>query len=395
MIFAKPTVRVKLTLISGGLSLLTGIALLTLTYVLLKSSMNEPVFANGLYQSPTGDGEPPAPELAGLSLEDQQQVRSKYAMAEKIQRDLRSDALVSLVTGGGLALGLVTAGGTGLGWIVAGRMLRPLREITSTARRVADTNMHERISMRGPRDELRELADTFDGMLTRLDAAFAGQRHFVANASHELRTPLAINRTLLEVAMGGADASPQLLALGSTLLDVNQRHERLIDALLTLARSEQTVTDAVPLDLAALVRRTAEQFGPQARAADIEMSVDAHVVPVTGDPVLLERLTQNLVQNAIAYNTSNGWVRVATARSGGNATLTVANTGPAVASSEIPSLFEPFRRLTDRVGSETGSGLGLSIVRSVAHAHGGTVAARPRDGGGLTVEVTLPTPSHP
>ncbi len=278
--------------------------------------------------------------------------------------------------------------GLWLGWLLAGRTLRPLTQITATARRVADRNLHERIGLSGPRDELRELADTFDDMLARLDAAFDGQRRFVANASHELRTPLAVNRTVLEVAMARPGAPTELVRLGETLLEVNARHERLIDGLLLLARSEQAVSDPVPVDLADVAARVHEQFAGEARGLTFERS--GTPAPTTGDPVLLERLAQNLVENAIRHNVAAGRVTVTTGSEAGRALLTVTNTGPVVPAYEVAGLFEPFRRLTDRVGSARGTGLGLSIVRSVARAHGGDVAAHPNPGGGLVVEVSLP-----
>jgi signal transduction histidine kinase len=208
----------------------------------------------------------------------------------------------------------------------------------------------------------------------------------VANASHELRTPLAINQTLVEVAMGRPDAPPQVRDLGQTLLAVNARHERLIDGLLTLARSEQAVTVHDPVDLAQIARYVVEQGKP----GTVEMVTSLDPAPTSGDPVLLERVTQNLVQNGIDYNTVDGWVSVTTVTRGETVELTVSNTGPVVPAYEIPGLFEPFRRLRDRVTSGRGTGLGLSIVRSVARAHGGDVTAHPHDGGGLVVTVTLP-----
>jgi signal transduction histidine kinase len=313
-------------------------------------------------------------------------IERKEAFAKQVQIDLRDQTLGSLVRRGTLALGGVAVAGVWLGWLAAGRTLRPLKQITGTARRVADRSLHERIALGGPRDELRELADTFDDMLERLDRSFDGQRRFVANASHELRTPLAINRTLLEVAMGQPDAPPQLRQLGTTLLEVNARHERLIDGLLTMARSEQAVVDPVPVDLADVAGNVLDQT----RAPGVEMRHELLPAPTSGDPVLLERLTQNLVDNAVRYNATGGWVQVTCTHEGASTRLSVTNTGPVVRAYEVPGLFEPFRRLSDRVGSARGTGLGLSIVRSVARAHGGEVQATPRDGGGLVVQVTLP-----
>jgi len=309
--------------------------------------------------------------------------RNAAAREEKF----RADTLNSILTRGGIALGGFAVVAVGVGWLMADRALRPLHQITATARRVADRNLRERIALTDPPDEMKELADTFDSMLERLDRAFDGQRRFVANASHELRTPLAINRTLIQVALSRPDVPAQTRQLGETLLEVNTRHERLIDGLLTLASSEQDPTARDPLDLAEMAQHAVDQAtspsGPRLEAS-------LRPAPTTGDPVLLERLVQNLVHNAVAYNMPDGWVSIATATRDDEVELTVTNTGPTVPAYEIPGLFEPFRRLRDRVGSANGTGLGLSIVRSVARAHGGEVTAQPRDGGGLQVRVTLP-----
>ncbi len=298
-----------------------------------------------------------------------------------------------------VALGVIGVAAGGFGWLLAGRALAPLQHITATARRVADRSLHERIALDGPHDEIKDLADTFDAMLERLDQAFDSQRRFVANASHELRTPLAINRTLIEVALDNPDASDSLRQLGGTLLAVNQRHERLIDGMLTLASGEQAIIDPAPVDLADIAGHLTTQSHPAAQTAGIDMRTDLRPAPVMGDPILLERLTQNLLDNAIRYNLpEGGHVTVTTGTVDGNALLTVANTGPPVPAYEIPGLFEPFRRLpaTERLADPTtptggqGAGLGLSIVRSVARAHGGDVHAIPRPDGGLTIHVRLP-----
>jgi signal transduction histidine kinase len=364
------TIRTRLTVLYGGLFLLAGAALLAVTYVLVQHSLNGRVESSSTVSS-SGPG---LNTTSGPGLDFQS------------REQFRDDTLKSLLTQGGIALGGVGVVAVGFGWLMADRVLRPLHRITETARRVADRNLHERISLTGPRDEIKELADTFDSMLERLDRSFDGQRRFVANASHELRTPLAINQTLLEVAMGRPDAPPQVRDLGQTLLAVNARHERLIDGLLTLARSEQAVTVHDPVDLAQIARYVVEQGRP----GTVEMVTSLDPAPTSGDPVLLERVTQNLVQNGIDYNTVDGWVSVTTVTRGETVELTVSNTGPVVPAYEIPGLFEPFRRLRDRVTSGRGTGLGLSIVRSVARAHGGDVTALPHDGGGLVVTVTLP-----
>ena len=410
------TIRVRLTLLYGGLVMLSGVTLLLVTYVMLDRIIaTQPIDISSVYPPPaasgaapakvpgaapsssTGVGSAPGPVPSGApsgSVGNEDLTAYKEQTREAAQRlraDFRRRTLKPLLVGGSVALGVFAVGGLLTGWLVSGRTLRPISRITATARRVADRSLHERIGLTGPHDELRELADTFDDMLRRLDAAFEGQQRFVANASHELKTPLAINRTLLEVAMGRPDAPPQVAQLGENLLAVNARHERLIDGLLTLARSQHAVADPVPVDLTAVVRRVADLAQPDARRAGVTLTLEAVPAPVEGDPVLLERLAQNLVQNAIRYNTDGGWVRVVCGGHGDDTVrLTVDNSGPEVAPYEVPALFEPFRRLDDRVGSAQGTGLGLSIVRSVARGHGGEVSAVARAGGGLTVRVALP-----
>ncbi|MEO3929066.1 HAMP domain-containing sensor histidine kinase [Micromonosporaceae bacterium B7E4] len=369
------TIRTRLTVIYGGCFLLAGVALLAVTYLLVQHSLDT-----------QGEG-----GITISSAQNQSGSASSQVGLDQIREQIHDDTLRSLLTQGGFALGGVGLVAVGFGWLVAERVLRPLHSVTETARRVADRNLHERIALTGPHDEIKELADTFDSMLERLDRSFDGQRRFVANASHELRTPLAINHTLLELAMGRPDAPQQVRDLGETLLAVNMRHARLIDGLLTLARSEQGITTRDPVDLAQIARHVIEQNRPG--SIDLISSLDP--APTSGDLVLLERVTQNLMQNGIDYNTTDGWVSITTRTRGDHVELVVVNTGPVVPTYEIPSLFEPFRRLQDRVVSGHGTGLGLSIVRSIAHAHGGDVTACPRDAGGLIVTVTLPLAPAP
>ncbi|GID30457.1 sensor histidine kinase [Paractinoplanes brasiliensis] len=379
------TVRLRLTALYGGLFLLAGAALLTITYLLLGQALaRQPISAATISVPATGTEASSVPARAAVPADDktalltQGELVSRYDLAVRLQQDFRSATMMSLLQQGVLALGGVGVAGVLAAWFAAGRTLRPLNEITATARRVADRNLHQRIGMTGPKDELRRLADTFDDMLARLDAAFETQRRFAANASHELRTPLAINRTLIEVALSHPDPSADVRRLGETLLVINARHERLIDGLLLLARGDHSPAELVPVDLADVV----------AHVASIHEVTDVTTepAPMRGDPILLERMVQNLVENAVAYNQPGGTVTVTC----GPGRMTVTNTGPVIAAYEIPRLFEPFQRLTDRVGSATGTGLGLSIVRSVARAHGGAVTAEPGPEGGLTVTVDFP-----
>ncbi|AKJ15654.1 histidine kinase [Streptomyces incarnatus] len=296
----------------------------------------------------------------------------------------------NLLTKGGLTVLVVGVLATTAGWLVSGRLLRPLHQITSTAERIAGRTLHRRIALDLPPGEVKRLADAFDQMLDRLDSAFAGQERFIANAAHELKTPLVINRTLVEVAMNQRDVPPETRQLGAHLLAVNARHERLIDALLTLARAEDALTDRVPLDLAGICAAVIEAAGPEAAQEEVRMAQRLAPARTVGDPILLEQLIRNLVENAVRHNRRGGHLEVTTRHGARGAQVEVTNTGAVISAHEIPVLFEPFRRLTDRIGSARGSGLGLSIVRAVAQAHGGDAVAVPRPGGGLTVCVTLP-----
>nr|WP_203925683.1 HAMP domain-containing sensor histidine kinase [Virgisporangium ochraceum] len=375
--------RTRLTLLWGGLFLVAGTILLGLTYLLVRNSLKGPgsVAFKDTLSGPTQTAPPPgAVGSAGVTgvAPSNQLLPDEF---RKVVVQGQFDALNSMLLWGAVALAIVALIGMVFGWLMAERALRPLARITETARRVAGRSLHERIALDGPRDEIKELADTFDSMLERLDRAFDSQRLFVGNASHELRTPLAINRTLIEVALGRADTPAEVRVLGDALLTVNARQERLLDGLLTLAQSEQELTVYEPVDLADV----ADHVLDQTPLNNLTLHRNLAPAPTMGDPVLLERVVQNLVQNAVAYNVPDGWVEVATDAGG----ITVTNTGPVVPAYDVPALFEPFRRLRDRVGSAKGTGLGLSIVRSVARAHGGSVTAVPRDGGGLVVRVTL------
>ncbi|MEU3017625.1 MULTISPECIES: ATP-binding protein [unclassified Nocardiopsis] len=292
-----------------------------------------------------------------------------------------------------LALFLVGLLAVALGYAVAGRALSPLQKITRIARRLSERSLHERIALSGPDDEIRELADTFDGMLERLDRAFDGQRRFVANASHELRTPLAINRTLLEVALSAPDVSPDLKTLGQTLLETNARHERLIDGLLFLAKSDRELESKARVDLSEVAVTVLSQLSADIDRSGLSLRKDLRPAPVVGDPVLLERLVANLVENALKYNVDEGEITVRSGMYEGMPAVQVENSGKVIPAYEIEGLFEPFRRGSgDRVGSGRSAGLGLSIVRSVVRAHAGVVTAWPRAGGGLVVTVCLPVP---
>ncbi|MDY6869335.1 MAG: HAMP domain-containing sensor histidine kinase [Actinomycetota bacterium] len=322
-----------------------------------------------------------------------------FAAIDEQAAEERADTLRALLVRSVIALGVVGVGAGGLGWLLAGRALNPLQQITETARRVADGSLHERIALEGPLDEIKDLADTFDAMLERLDRAFDGQRRFVANASHELRTPLAINRTLIEVALDDPETPEATRRLGTTLLEVNIRNERLIDSLMLLASSQQHLDLQADIDFAEVVERAIAAASPAAARLKVQLYVQLAPVRVTGDPMLLERLAYNLIDNAVRYNVGeHGWVRVTVAAAPTSARLVVENSGPIVPTSEVNELFEPFRRLraserlsdAEPASNGRGAGLGLSIVRSVAFAHGGDVHAVAHTAGGLTVTATIP-----
>ncbi len=281
------------------------------------------------------------------------------------------------------ALLVMTACAVGVGWWTAGRVLRPVHAMTAKARRLSEHNLHERIASSGPDDELKELGDTLDALLARLERAFDSQRRFIANASHELRTPLATQRAAIQIGLD--DPTPEdLVRTRQTLLDNNRRSERLIEGLLVLARSERGLAEGEreAVDLARVVaEETARHPGAEAATG---------LCTVRGNRLLLAQLVANLLANAVTYNVPDGTVDVSLVTVRGAALLKVRNTGPVVDAADIPGLFEPFRRGEGRDRMGRGSGLGLSIVRSIAVAHGGTVTAVPGPEGGLAVTVRLP-----
>jgi signal transduction histidine kinase len=300
------------------------------------------------------------------------------------QRDLTLSHLLqySLIT---LAVVIVLA--AILGWIAYGRALRPVQKITAAARAASERNLSARVAPTGPRDELRELAETFDEMLGRLQAAFEGQQRFIANASHELRTPLAVMRATVDVVLSNPDSAPgDLRAMGEDIRAEVDHAERLIGALLLLARNERGLTIHEEIDLATVAEDVLDAVGLGGRR--VHASLEPAVI--SGDPVLTERLIANLLDNAVRYNLPSGDIWISTRIVAGSSQLTVANTGPVIKLADADRILQPFQRLSDRT-SHDGFGLGLAIVASIAAIHGGTVIARPRDGGGLRVTVSIPS----
>lgn len=372
------SIRWRLTLLYSALFAVAGAALLAFTYVLVATT--EPSLAGSASGQPSLDevGEPAGP--AGPP-------KVAAYVAERLSL-LRAEQLHQFLVESGVALGVMTVVSVALGWLMAGRVLAPLRTMTTAARRISADNLHERLAAPGPDDELKAVADTFDAVLGRVEGAFEAQKQFVANASHELRTPLTLQQAIVDVALADPDASVESLrAACLRVRAAGQEQERLIDALLTLARSQRGLQRREFVDLAVIVRARVPEGGPRVVA-------ELAPAPVLGDPQLIERLVVNLADNAVRHNHPEGeesWVRLWTGMDGGRPVLRIANSGPVIPPDQVAWLFQPFRRLgAERVRKRDGLGLGLSIVEAVATAHGGTVEAWPRAEGGLSVRVGFP-----
>ncbi|MFC7242070.1 sensor histidine kinase [Catellatospora aurea] len=372
------TVGWRFTLLYASVFLASGFGLLVLTN-LLAAGKNTQIAPGQLPQNQS--------DLAAAR-QQIHDLQARLAEAEALQsRRLLVGSLIALVV-----MGLVSLL---LGRVISGRVLRPLRTVTAATRRISAENLHERLAVAGPEDEVKDLADTIDGLLARLEASFAAQRRFVANASHELRTPLATMRAALDVAEAKPGPLPaQTAALGGRVRTELDRVDRLLDGLLVLARTQHgALGDQAPVALGDLAGGALA-----ARAADIRaagLTVDtADVAPhawTEGNATLLARLAQNLVDNAVLHNVDGGWLRVAVTAADGTVALVVESGGPVLEQAQVDRLAAPFQRLgADRVGSDDGSGLGLSIVAAVAEAHGGRLELRARPAGGLRATVTLP-----
>jgi signal transduction histidine kinase len=396
------TVRLKLTLLYGVLFLACGAALLAITYVLVLHAM--PMVATA---RSTGGGQTFGAATQQYCFIDSAGGGGAAATGgaggaasslptngcSALLNQQRHNELQALLVDSGIALAIMAAVSIGLGWLVAGRVLAPLRTITTAARRISASNLHQRLPLEGPDDELRDLGTTFNGLLARLERAFGAQRQFVANASHELRTPLARQRTLVEVAL--RDADPTMAGMRETLervLTTGEQQERLIEALLTLARSQRGLDRRERLDLADVTGEAQLASEPEARTRGLKPNFTLSSAPILGDQRLAERLVANLVSNAVRHNGPGGWIEVRTGMRSGRAVLSVSNTGPVIAPEQVELLFQPFGRLeTARLGRD-GIGLGLSIVTAIAQAHDAELRARPLPGGGLEVEVGFPAP---
>ena len=316
----------------------------------------------------------------------------QIAQAGTVEAAQRAADSHQLLVDSAIALAIVAVLALLAGWLVAGRMLRPIRTITRTARRISSASLHERLALDGPQDELKELGDTLDDLFDRLEASFEAQRQFAANASHELRTPLARQRALIQVALADPQASFSSLRAAHERVLVSEQHlEQMIEALLTLTRGQAGPERREHLDLEvlashALLAREAELAG-----GELEVRTTLSTGPVVGDPRLIERLIANLIDNAILHNTPHGHVDIATGTRDGHAFVSVTNSGPAVPPEEIQRLFQPFQRLgSARTRHNNGHGLGLSIVQAIVDTHGARLSARAQPQGGLTIEISFP-----
>jgi signal transduction histidine kinase len=371
------SIRLRLAALLTALFLLLGATLLGVSYALVRSNLShdrqhvETATDTGLHEAI-----PPAQRPAVLD-----QVRAAQdELVDDTLRDLTRQYLVVMV-----AMAMLSGA---LGWLVAGRVLRPISEITATARRVSQERLHERIALEGPEDELKRLADTFDAMLARLETAFDRQAAFVRNASHELRTPLSVIRTETDVALADEADDPEALrrSLGA-VRQAGKRSERLVSALLTLAQVDRGDRGRSEVDLAQLVRELTDEIDLDGLRLELAL---APRLRVTGDAELLRTMVANLIENAVRHNTAGGWIEVHAGAATRNVRLEISNSGAGITAEEAASLTEPFRRLaTARTGD--GLGLGLSIADLVAQAHGGELTIDPLDQGGLRVLIQLPT----
>jgi signal transduction histidine kinase len=372
------TVRVRLALLLAALVVATGVVLLQTSYFLVRANVIAALtsaLAAGLRHG--GASSVPPPGGAG-------------AQREEVTHSVAGGVLSTLLGQYGVILAALVVIAGGLAWLGAGRMLRPLRQITDTARRITGEDLHERLALGGPADELTELGDTFDAMLARLESAFAAQQLFAANAAHELRTPLAVMRAELDLLLTGPQPSPaEARDAAARLRRTVLGSERLLERLLSLTRGMLAPGDREPVPLDQIARRELAAVQEAASAQDLTIRAGLSEARAYGDPGLLGELVGNLLSNAVKYNRPHGWIAVDTATDGDHVVLEISSSGQPIADADLAGLLEPFRRASQqRTGNS--SGLGLSIVRAVVAAHGGELGLRALAGGGLAVRVSLP-----
>jgi signal transduction histidine kinase len=377
------TARLRLTVMYSSAFVACGAAVLALAYLLFRQAAHPVAHISSSNPLATAG-------ISGSNLTKAiAQATAEVLNAGSTQ--IAFDRQVLLVASA-TALAVFALVATVIGWLLAGRVLRPLSTITAAARRISATSLHERLALHGPDDELKELADTLDGLFARLEASFDAQRRFAANASHELRTPLTRERTLLQVTMADpASTTGTWQAISRQLLASNAEQERLIEALLTLASSEAGIDEHEPTDLAAITGAVLAAARPAISERDLRVRADLEPAVLEGDPLLIQQLAGNLIGNAVRHNIPGGDIQVSTRTSSAGAVLSVGNSGQLIQAAEVDILFQPFRRLGQRPARRDGHGLGLSIVRAIATAHNATIAAQPRPGGGLIIEVIFPS----
>lgn len=374
------TVRLRLTLLYGTLFVVSGAVLLTITYLLVTGATNRTFFISRLNGSPSPEQDLPPLDDATRQLREG---------AARQHAEQMHELLIQSV----IALAIMTIVSIFLGWLVAGRVLRPLRTMTASIQQISARNVHERLAVDGPRDELRNLADTVDSLLGRLETALDAHKRFVANAAHELRTPLTLEHALLEETLTDRDATLETYrSTSERLLTISEQQGRLLESLLTLASSERGLDRREPIDLRALTDQALLAARP--RADRLGLRIDATLAPaaISGDPALVERLVANLLDNALSYNIGGGRIEVTVTT---DAVLRVANTGPVIPVAQVDRLFEPFQRLERSAHDDGHHGVGLSIVRAIATAHDAVLTARARPDGGLAVEVGFDSVQSP
>jgi signal transduction histidine kinase len=402
----KTTVRWRLTLMYGGLFLVSGAVLLATTYTLVSHATVTDSRITGVHFDRAGAVALRAPSSvrgpiwtgASRQIVVPRRVRelllsrTGQQAAAFVGSDQRIQDLHELVIESIIALAIMAVLSMALGWLVAGRVLAPLRTMTETAQQISAASLDQRLALDGPPDELRKLGDTIDGLLERLEAAFEAQRRFVANASHELRTPLTAVRALLEMVLSDPGATvANFRDVCEQVLDEGEQQEQLIDALLALAQSQRGIDRPELVDLAVITSSAvdAHELGAITRGAQLDVSLSPALL--SGDRRLIERLVSNLLENALRHNVPGGRVQIRVIPHGERATLTITNTGPVVPADQVQRLLAPFQRLVpDRVSDRDGLGLGLSIVSAIANAHDATLSVEPRDGGGLQIAVRFP-----
>jgi signal transduction histidine kinase len=376
------TARLRLTVLYSSAFLVCGAAVLGLTYLLFGQATQP---ASHLYPGNPLLGAGTSQSKLTTAI-DQATKEALSAANSQISFDRQQLLITSAI-----ALGVFAVAATVIGWLLAGRVLRPLSTITAAARRISASSLHERLALHGPDDELKELADTLDGLFARLEASFDAQRRFAANASHELRTPLTRERTLLQVTLADPGSTTGTWqAVSRELLASNAEQERLIEALLTLASSEAGIDEHEPTDLAAIASAVLAAARPAISHLGLRVHADLQPAALDGDPLLIQQLAGNLIDNAVRHNVPGGDIQITTMTSSAGAVLSVASSGQVIPAAEVDRLFQPFRRLGQRPARRNGHGLGLSIVRAIATAHAATITAQPRLSGGLTIDVTFP-----